>query len=901
MKKKATINNKNIMSQRKKIYINDEIYIYFLLFIIPFLFFCPVLFSNVSICAGDGVGYEIALRFFKQACSEGEFPLWNKYVALGTSFVGDIQNRVFYPLTWFCAFLPADIAFKFFYVLHISMANLFMYGLCKEIECGRIVSFCGTFFFSFSNLIIIRYEHINILCCLVWIPLIFTLLIKYYRSMQKKYIAVTALVMGIQFMAGFPQTAFYSDLFVFISMFYLNYRFNNSIRKYLVDSFKLGTLYIGICFVQMLPLVEIMRFSGRNEISFEYFSDGAANLLQVLNLFTPIATGYFGNLLPGSHEFPNDTYLGMIPVTLIIFVVVYMHNNKDVRFLFGYAMFALIFASACSNIPVLGKLIYLTPVFGSFRTTTRMLAFFVIPMIFLSIIGLKEIVINKLWKQYFNITAYTLTFLVMVYIAVRSFGGNTQNAVIAFWYENDVGLKSIVLLIIVNIAIILYLRQILLKRINMIFAMFIALFQIFDVYFYNTDKSADIWKMSNLINARTYEEIFESDVKSALQEANADGRERYFESFYTWQELENTSWSIRPNGNVLAKLPMIQSYITFNNPALLSLTNTTYGMMMNADELKVSSNQSLMSFLNIGYIVSRVSQQPLGEYESRGILFEEYEGREYEDSENVLLGSVNADSYISISIDAEVVGEGSILSLYEGEEKILNIGELIQGGQFYNYCYAPQMNTNSLRLVFETGSNVKINGIRIECFKLSSLSSLDVLYSNEEYRIYKNHENAGHIFVFENVNAIDDVENYIVDNKETIDFVKDAYLNKEVNDISLVNCAGNILSSIETNNTLSAKVKINSEQALLGFSESFYPGWKVYVDNEKQDLIQVDGLIQGVMLTKGEHEVEFKYEPLSVYVGGSVSLGTIALIVIYVFVADKKGKENEYYKKSTNA
>lgn len=860
-----------------------DILIYGSLILIPFLFFSPIFIADININVGDGIGYEIMLNFFRQVCLKGEVPLWNKYVALGTSFVGDVQNKVFYPLTWLCAFLPEKIAFKFFYVIHISLANVFMYCLCKVIDCDKYVCFFSAFMFSFSNLIIIRYEHMNILCCLVWIPLIFAFLIKFYKSSRKEYIIFTALAMGMQFMAGFPQTAFYSDLFVFISMFYLNYRFKKSIKSYFIDAIILGFFYLGICMIQILPLLEIMRFSGRGTITFEYFSDGAADWRQIFNLLTPTATGHFGSLLPGTHEFPTDTYLGIIPVTLIVFAIVYLYKNIDIIFLFMYSLFAMIFACACNNIPFLGKIIYATPVFGSFRTTTRMLAFFVIPLLFISVICLREIVKKKLWTKYFKVTMCLFGFMLITYVSVRLFGGNSQNDVITFYYENHAGLNSVVLLGILNAILMMKLKVFNMKSMKLLIAIGATFFQVVDVYFYNTDLSADFWRMPNLLSARTYEETFDSDIKNALQELDEDRKERFFINFYTWEELADTSWSIRPNGNMRSELPMIQSYITFNNPQLLALANTTYGMMMNINDLKATTNPSLLSFLNIGYVISRKEDQRfMEEYEYDGIIYEEYEGRQCEDNEALLVGNAKPDSYITINIDAEVAGEDSVVALYEGSEKIANIGVLSQNVRYYVYYYTPQSEHNSLKLVFENGSNTKINGIRIESYKLIANPLLDMVYADGVFSLYKNSDNRGRVFIFENVNIIDDVEKFIVDQKADINFTRDAYLDKEdISDTSLAGCEGSVVSIIETSNKVMAEIEINSDKALLGFSESFYPGWEVYVDGKKQDLIMVDALIQGVFVSNGKHEVEFRYQPVSVYIGGVLSVITIILMYLY--------------------
>jgi hypothetical protein len=48
--------------------------------------------------------------------------------------------------------------------------------------------------------------------------------------------------------------------------------------------------------------------------------------------------------------------------------------------------------------------------------------------------------------------------------------------------------------------------------------------------------------------------------------------------------------------------------------------------------------------------------------------------------------------------------------------------------------------------------------------------------------------------------------------------------------------------------------------------ESYYPGWSVYIDGQKGDLIQVGDYL-GVRTISGYHEYEFRFEPMSFRIG----------------------------------
>jgi Bacterial membrane protein YfhO len=67
--------------------------------------------------------------------------------------------------------------------------------------------------------------------------------------------------------------------------------------------------------------------------------------------------------------------------------------------------------------------------------------------------------------------------------------------------------------------------------------------------------------------------------------------------------------------------------------------------------------------------------------------------------------------------------------------------------------------------------------------------------------------------------------------------------------------------------------------AVLVVSENYYPGWRAYVDGQRQEIVRVNYNLRGVVLTPGEHLVRFEYRPLSVLLGLIISLITLGGLV----------------------
>lgn len=68
--------------------------------------------------------------------------------------------------------------------------------------------------------------------------------------------------------------------------------------------------------------------------------------------------------------------------------------------------------------------------------------------------------------------------------------------------------------------------------------------------------------------------------------------------------------------------------------------------------------------------------------------------------------------------------------------------------------------------------------------------------------------------------------------------------------------------------------------SLLIVSDAFYPGWRVYVDGRRRELLRANYAFRGVFVDAGEHTVEFRYMPVSFVAGAAVSAGALLVIAL---------------------
>lgn len=86
------------------------------------------------------------------------------------------------------------------------------------------------------------------------------------------------------------------------------------------------------------------------------------------------------------------------------------------------------------------------------------------------------------------------------------------------------------------------------------------------------------------------------------------------------------------------------------------------------------------------------------------------------------------------------------------------------------------------------------------------------------------------------------------------------------------------------------EVIISAELKKPGFlflSDTYYPGWRVFVDAREHKILRANYMFRAVALDRGPHIVRFVYDPLSFKIGGIVSCAAIFILVRY-FLVNKK-------------
>ena len=84
-------------------------------------------------------------------------------------------------------------------------------------------------------------------------------------------------------------------------------------------------------------------------------------------------------------------------------------------------------------------------------------------------------------------------------------------------------------------------------------------------------------------------------------------------------------------------------------------------------------------------------------------------------------------------------------------------------------------------------------------------------------------------------------------------------------------------------NYLKYEATVSGGPQLAIFSEIYYPkGWKCLVDGKPTEIAQANFVLRAAVIPEGKHEVEFKFEPQSFYMGNKVSMASSILLLLGV-------------------
>ena len=156
------------------------------------------------------------------------------------------------------------------------------------------------------------------------------------------------------------------------------------------------------------------------------------------------------------------------------------------------------------------------------------------------------------------------------------------------------------------------------------------------------------------------------------------------------------------------------------------------------------------------------------------------------------------------------------------------------------------------------------------------MDQFEKIYDDLHYQIFENRKSFPRAFVVSKVI-------YETDKKRILEMMFDLNLKNVAlveQEMILDQASGS--ATIETYAPAFIFLKATTTgRSLLVLTDNYYPGWKVKVNGQNQQIYRVDYSFRGVILPKGSSVIEFYYQPWSFDVGVYMFLsGVLAIITL---------------------
>ena len=339
--------------------------------------------------------------------------VWNPDIYVGFPLLAEGQAGPFYPgswltLTWLSplAALSADL------VISHWLAAVATYWYARTVGLRRDAAFCAALVFAFGGFAMGQIGHVNILRTIAWLPLILALLELAAQRASWRYTLLAGLAWGVQWLAGQPQMAFMTLLFV---VFYIVFRpiatgkgpagwrgrliaWSLTIRPALT-----GCLFVSaglaLAAVYLLPLSKLSALSVRPGGRMSY-ADVTSLSLPLRGLLTAILPFFYGGPASfwGLGDFTEMALYAGLPALALGVTALVKSGQRRLTLLFTAAAgFALLLAFGAHT--PLYRWLYALPGFGSFRVPARWAFVMDFCLALLAGLGLQALPRHRRWAR----------------------------------------------------------------------------------------------------------------------------------------------------------------------------------------------------------------------------------------------------------------------------------------------------------------------------------------------------------------------------------------------------------------------------------------------------------------------------------------------------------------------
>jgi hypothetical protein len=342
--------------------------------LLPLLYFFPATRGQLVISPDDGIIQNIPFRAaVASQIHAGFVPLWNSSLFCGMPLLGAAQAGVLFPLNWFFLVCPVPLATNLMMLSTYMVAALGAYLFARR--SGSNVAGAGltSLVWQASAFLVAQIGHTNIAQTAAVLPWLFWALEGHGETGDRRRGAVLALLVALQCFAGHQQTFAYS-LVVAAAYALAMWRIRRA-PNYLW-ALLLIAVGLALAAVQVIPTLELLRFSLRSAASYDFFTSFSMPRRFVTTFFAPyVVGGGDGNLFRAPYVGPSfyAEYVGYVGLATVALAMLALIVKRDGRMIFWtiVALVGLLLALGRYAPFDFNRLIYAVPVLNLFRVPAR--------------------------------------------------------------------------------------------------------------------------------------------------------------------------------------------------------------------------------------------------------------------------------------------------------------------------------------------------------------------------------------------------------------------------------------------------------------------------------------------------------------------------------------------------
>jgi hypothetical protein len=342
--------------------------------LLPLLYFWPATRGHLVLSPDDGIIQNIPFRVaVANQIHAGSVPLWNSSLFSGMPLLAAAQPGVLFPLNWFYLVADPRAATNLMMLSAYMLAALGAY-LCAR-RSGSSVAGAGltSLVWQASAFLVAQVGHTNIVHTAALLPWLFWAIDGYGQTGDRRRGFVVAIVVALQCFAGHQQTFVYALL---VAAAYAVVLWRSTGARAYLWSLLLIASGLALAAVQILPTLELLRYSLRSNATYDFFSSFSIPRRFVLTFVAPyLMGGGDGNLFRAPYVGPSfyAEYVGYVGLATLALGLIALLFKRDARTIFWAAIVPIGIVLALGRYAPFNfyKLIYAVPVLNLFRVPAR--------------------------------------------------------------------------------------------------------------------------------------------------------------------------------------------------------------------------------------------------------------------------------------------------------------------------------------------------------------------------------------------------------------------------------------------------------------------------------------------------------------------------------------------------